>query len=671
MMDAGASTRRGPRVAWLPHALLAAVVLLALLVAFWDWNWLKGPVERRVAASTGREFHFDDLDVDLGSVIVVRASGLTFANAPWSLATEMARADLVRAEIELGSLLRGRPLLRRIDVVRPGLLLERNARSEANWQFGKQAPGAEPEPRARRWRLGELRVHEGLLAVRDVPLGTALRLSVDSPATEQGARSVRLLLRGTGQYRRQPFVLDGWADSPIALLGGPDAAYRLDISARAGTTRGRVYGSLPVPVDVDRIELHTVLRGNDLADLYTLLGLAVPPSPPYRLEGRLERNGRQFALHDLQGRIGDSDITGEASIDLRSTKPMLTARLLSQHLDLDDLGGLIGLPPGVGEGESASPAQIAAAREREASPRLLPDNDFDLEKLNSLNANVRLDARHIDAGKWPINSLDARFLLRDGTLRIEPFEAAVAGGRVAGNLQLKAQKKPLGVSTRLDFEKLDLEKMWPEMQPPNVGRLQGVVDLRGQGNSVAEMLASADGTAQFAMGKGHFSNLLLELAGLDVAETLKFLIDKDKTVRLRCAYADFAVTDGKVDTRSLVFDTTDTVLFGSGKMDLDDETLALQIRPEPKDVSPVSLRGPLRISGTLKSPKFRPEAKPLLARIAAGVALYAIAPPAALLALIETGPGENVDCYRGPDGKDQKGGKQLQQTDRAEADEKK
>jgi uncharacterized protein involved in outer membrane biogenesis len=400
----------------------------------------------------------------------------------------------------------------------------------------------------------------------------------------------------------------------------------------------------------------------------------VPATPPYRLLGRLERDGQQFALHELQGRIGDSDVAGEASIDLRAAKPMLAARLVSRKLDLDDLGGLIGLPPAVGEGESASPAQVAAARERAASPRLLPDSDFDLHKLNALNADVRLDARQIDAGKWPITRLDARMRLHDGQLQIEPFEAGVAGGTVTGNIRLAAQKKPLGLATHLDFERLDLEQMFPKMQPPNVGMLQGMVDLRGHGNSVAEMMASADGTAQFAMGRGRFSNLLLELAGLDVAETLKFLLEKDKTVGLRCAYADFALQDGKVQTRSLVFDTTDTVLFGSGEMDLGAESLALELRPEPKDFSPVSLRGPLHIGGTFKSPSFLPEARPLLARIAAGAALYAIAPPAALLAFIETGPGENVDCYRGGDvakGKAKQRGKALKPTDSAEADQKK
>ena len=106
----------------------------------------------------------------------------------------------------------------------------------------------------------------------------------------------------------------------------------------------------------------------------------------------------------------------------------------------------------------------------------------------------------------------------------------------------------------------------------------------------------------------------------------------------------------------MVFDTSDTVMFGEGSMNLDGEKLALEVRPEPKDVSPLSLRGPLHIGGTFKDPSFRPEAKPLLGRAALAAALYAIAPPAALLAFIETGPGESVDCFTGKDrdGKEQK-----------------
>jgi len=86
------------------------------------------------------------------------------------------------------------------------------------------------------------------------------------------------------------------------------------------------------------------------------------------------------------------------------------------------------------------------------------------------------------------------------------------------------------------------------------------------------------------------------------------------------------------------------VLLVEGQVHLGDERYDMRLRPRPKDMSPVSLRSPLRLTGTLKHPRIRPEAGPLIARGVIAAALYAIAPPAALLALIETGPGEDTAC---------------------------
>jgi len=56
--------------------LLLALVVLVLL---WDWNWFKGPIERRVEAKTGRSFDIGgDLDVEhLGWTPTIRADGLS------------------------------------------------------------------------------------------------------------------------------------------------------------------------------------------------------------------------------------------------------------------------------------------------------------------------------------------------------------------------------------------------------------------------------------------------------------------------------------------------------------------------------------------------------------------------------------------------------------------
>jgi hypothetical protein len=96
------------------------------------------------------------------------------------------------------------------------------------------------------------------------------------------------------------------------------------------------------------------------------------------------------------------------------------------------------------------------------------------------------------------------------------------------------------------------------------------------------MLATADGEVAGVMGAGQFSNLLLELAGLDIAESLRSLIGRDRSVRLRCAYADFGVDEGVARTRSLAFDTTDTVILGKGSVSLRDEQLDLVLRPDQR-----------------------------------------------------------------------------------------
>ena len=85
-------------------------------------------------------------------------------------------------------------------------------------------------------------------------------------------------------------------------------------------------------------------------------------------------------------------------------------------------------------------------------------------------------------------------------------------------------------------------------------------------------------------------------------------------------------------------------MVGEGSINLDDEHLDLLLRPRPKDRSILALRSPLRIGGTFKDPSFRPDFKALGLRGAIALGLASIAPPAALLATIETGPGQDSDC---------------------------
>jgi uncharacterized protein involved in outer membrane biogenesis len=91
-------------------------------------------------------------------------------------------------------------------------------------------------------------------------------------------------------------------------------------------------------------------------------------------------------------------------------------------------------------------------------------------------------------------------------------------------------------------------------------------------------------------------------------------------------------------TNVAVLDNRDSTVRLEGQVSLRDETLALRSTVQPKDVSPLSLRAPLRIAGTLAEPVVSVEPVGLAARAAASVALGVIATPAAaLLPWIEFG----------------------------------
>jgi uncharacterized protein involved in outer membrane biogenesis len=623
---------------------LAVLVLLTLTLALFDWNLLKGPIERRVASATGREFRIDgELGVDWGFPPTFHAQGLHLANARWSANDEMASVGKLAVQVRFLPLLRGRLVLPFLAVDQPHLLLERNDKGVGNWVF-KEEEKREPDS-GQGVQIRQLTVARGRLQFREPTLRTALALQIDSASPAARDQLAPLLLKGDGSYRAVPFDLSGKVDSPLELRG-KSRPYRVDLRARAGETRAHVSGQLLEPLQLQDVGVDFELAGADLAQLYELVGIALPTTPPYQLKGKLARRGNTISYHDFTGRVGDSDLEGDVDIKVGGKRPRLTAKLKSKLLDFDDLAGFIGGTPAAGPDETASAQQVEQKARQKASGRVLPANEFHLAKLRSMDADVTLHATRIKAPKLPLETMSAHLLLDGGLLKLAPLDFNAASGVLKTSVELDARKDLIHSAADIDVRGLDLGKLLPTVKSlqDSYGSISGVARLEGDGNSMAAMLGDANGDLSLIMGSGRMSNLLLELAGLDIAESLKYLLGRDKTVVLRCAYADFGVADGLATTRAFAFDTADTELRAHGTLNFKDESLDLTVLPRPKDFSPITLRSPLRVGGHFADPSFLPKPGPLLLRSAIVAGLAAITPPAALLGLIETGPGKDTDC---------------------------
>jgi len=614
--------------------------LIVLLVILWDWNWFRGPVERAVEARTGREFHLGHLDVDLGRVTTVRGDDLTLANADWSKQRQMASIKRAEIDVRFWPLLIGRVQIPEIRLDQPDLLLEAGNKQHAgNWVF-KQSSGDGTLP-----TLGRLRINEGQVKFVDAAGKTDIDVSVNSLPVKQRDEAAPIAINGKGRWQGNPFTLRGSTASPLEL-SQTEHPFRIDLRGSAGATRAHVRGTLTNPFQFRVFDLQMALSGQDMEDLYPLIGLAIPSTPPYQLDGRLQRDNDIWRYLDFKGRAGDSDLAGDVEVDTAPARPFLKAELVSKRLDFDDLAGFVGAPPKTDAGETSNAQQKAEAAKIKASGRVLPTKPYDLSKLRSMDAEVHWKAQHIDAPSLPLDDMDATLSLHDGLLELHPLNFGVAGGDIRSNVRMDARKAQIDTRLQAQIRNVHLGQLFPnaELAKQASGAIGGDITLNGTGNSIALMLGSSDGDVGVAMGKGHVGNLIMELAGLDIAESLKFLITKDKQIPLRCAFADFGVRDGLMTSRALAFDTTDTIIVGEGTINLKDEKLDLLLKPRPKDRSILTFRSPLHIGGTFADPSFLPDFKALGLRGAIAVALATIAPPAALLATIELGPGKDADC---------------------------
>lgn len=635
--------------------LALLVAGLVLLVAFFPWDVLRGPVNRYVSEKTGRHFEITrKLDVELGRTTRVFADGIAFANPDWAQDRHLVQAEAAEIHVRLWPLLQRRIELPLIRLTKPQLGLQLEADGRRTWALGGDTSDERNFP-----LIGMLVVDEGnahfVAPHKGADINTdfaieGARQAAPEPGTVGPAMPLRFRARGT--WQKEAFTAQGRTGNVLHLSGPLQQPFPAEVHAAAGQTRLVARGSAASLATLDGANVNFQLQGPNLAVLYKLVGVVLPETPRYAVAGQLSKQGEVWRARQLNGRLGDSDLTGELAFDQSAQVPLLTGQLRSRSLDFDDLAPLVGLAeqPSNRPGKqrvAAAPAQAKGKAVRDPDRKVLPTAPLDVSRLKAMNADVRFTAaRVVNTPNLPLDRISTHVALKNGVLQLEPLDLGVAGGRVTGRLRIDSNSAPSAVEVKLDARALELGRLFPDnrLSQANVGKIHGEIDLKARGNTTAQMLGGSSGNVALLMGRGQISNLLLELAGLDGAEIVKFLLGGDTRVRLRCAAMAFDVNNGLMTSRAFVLDTADTVFYGNGSVNLATEAIDLTVRPYPKDMSILSLRSPLKVTGTLGAPQGGLERGALAGRAGLALALGAINPLLALAATIETGPGEDADC---------------------------
>ncbi len=629
---------------------VGVVVLLMAVVLFFPWDVLRGPLNRYVSDQTGRHFEITRrLHVKPGWTTRVRLDGVTFANPEWARDPYLLQAESAEFEIRLLPLLRGRLELPSLALQAPQLGLQIEEDGRRTWALGRDTADPANVP-----LIGALEVDKGGLHFVGRAHGADIRMAFE--IDPRAGNALPLKYDAKGRWQGEPFSANGRTGSVLVLNTPLREPFPLQINAVAGSTSLRATGTLASLATVDGANASFELRGANLADLYRLVGVVLPETPRYALNGQVTRQGPVWNVTRIRGRLGQSDLGGELAYDRSQAVPLLTGKLQSKVLDFDDLAPLVGLPeqprsvaagPAVPAATGVAPASAATAKKAAPPGRVLPTATLDVRRLRAMDADVVYSAARIsNVRALPLERADIHIRIKAGVMDLDPLKLGVAGGQLSGRLRINATSDPAAVAVNLDARGLQLNRLFPSVESTrsSLGRLAGNIDLKGRGNSAASMLGTASGDVALLMGQGQISNLLLEFAGLDGGEIIKFLLRGDRNVQLRCAAAAFDVKQGVMTSRAIVLDTVDTVIVGTGTVSLADESLDLVLRPSPKDASILSLRSPLKITGTFAAPRAGPDKAALAGRAAIALALGALNPLLALAATIETGPGVDANC---------------------------
>ena len=630
---------------WTAGLLFAAVLSLVLFIAVFGWNWLRGPIERITLDRTGRELVIGgDLALRFGWPPRIRAGAVTFANPSWAREKQMVAADAVEIAIDLPQLLLRNIVFPEVRLERPVVFLEQGTDGRRNWLLDLKQQDEEA-----RIRIDRLTLDHGRLGYDDAAQKTSIRseLSTGLPTSNSPPAGAGVSFTAQGQYKGLPLKARG-NGGPVLGLRDESTPYPLQVELTVGHTGVKADGTVTSLLKFSAMDMRLALRGESLAQLYPLLGVAVPETRAYATEGHLLHSGNTWHYEKFSGRIGDSDVAGTFQIDTGGKRPAMKADLVSRLLDLADLGPLIGAKPGrVQAAKQAVPPSSQTAASKPAQARVLPDLPFKTDRWDSVDAEVTLKAKNIRHAKaLPIEDLVAHLSLRDSVLTLDPLDFGVAGGHLDAVISLDGRKDPIQAHARVRARKLLVAKLFPtvELSKSSIGQVNGEFDLAGTGNSVGRMLASSNGKLGLVVAGGEISKLMMEQAGLHLWEILELKVTGDRLVKLRCAVADFDVKEGAMRTDALIFDTEITTIVGTGSIDLGQEKLDLTLNQKTKNTSPLALRSPIYIRGSFARPDVSVDKGRVAARALGALALGIVNPFLALIPLIDAGPGKDSDC---------------------------
>jgi AsmA family protein len=632
----------------LASVIAVATTLLGLVVLAWTilfvtkGRFLKHPFERIVAGQTHRDvkvagdfqLYFNPFNVKFV------AERMTLANPAWAGKGNFFEAKRIDSRISTWSLITGKYRVNWLGLENGKVDLRWDQAGKRNtWTFSEEKGEPLDMPAIRRALVQGTMIH---YADPRMQIAADIRVHTVEAKDTEFASTIRF--DGTGTARGTRFVMNGALLSPNATVAGGKNQLRLH--AEGVRTQLDVSGTLPGATEIEGADLHMDVRGQNLADIFMLAGIAVPDTRSYRLTSALTKRGDEWRFTGLKGRFGASDLAGKMVVKMTRPRMLLTAELATDTLDIVDAGPFIGYNPNTlaARGAAGAVTQVAG------TPRLLPDAKLRVDALRNFDAKVHWTVRDVRAPSFPISNIELGLDLDNMLLKLSPLNFSMARGTVSSDIIIDARRQPVFTDYDIRLSPTPMGTLlagWGVEQSGTSGTIKARVKMTGAGDSVRESLAHSDGRIAIIMPRGSMWARNIQLSEIDIGTFVQKMFEKKlkEPVQINCGLIGFTVRNGVAAADPILIDTQKNVILGRGGFSFRDESIDLAIRADGKKFSLFSGQSPVGLNGHFARPGLSVISPELVARAGVGLGLGVFASPfAAIIAFVDVGDAKSAAC---------------------------
>jgi AsmA protein len=399
-------------------------------------------------------------------------------------------AERLTARLRLFPLLLGSVEISDVELIKPKIIVAREASGRSNWANLLQTLAQSLKPNASGTSFSEIRIVDGTVMVRDGKVSETL----DDVDLALAWPSISSSFAATGRFmwRAEPIDVSVTLADFVAALSGNRSGLKLRLSGK------------PMKVAFD---------GH------------MSSAPTLRIDGTLAADSASLreAIRWTGERPFPGGGFGRFALKAQAKVAGSTIALTGVNVELDG-NAAEGVLTFAGDGRRSLQGTLAADR-LDLTPyvstvRLLTAHHrhwnglpISLDSLKGFDLDLRISAAEVTVSPAKFGRTAVATNLRDGKLVVTVGESQAFGGVIKGSIGLGAAERGAGLKAQLHFADVDLEQCLQALLGLN--RLQGKgtlsVSVEAAGDSILALTQSMNGSADLSSKAGVLAGLNVEL----------------------------------------------------------------------------------------------------------------------------------------------------------------